>query len=75
VDYTADRLFVPFKYQLCVATHPTSLAFPAFPRSSKHDKEFQAAEASNDNPVAVEHTLQTLSKFDHARIFLTSAPY
>ena len=46
---------------------------PTFPRSCKHEQKFQAAEASNDNPVASEYILQMLSKFDYVRIFLTSA--
>jgi hypothetical protein len=67
---------MPLKYYLRVTTHPTSRALPTFRRSSKHDKEFQAAEAPNINPLAMEHTVQTLSKFDDARISLTSAwPY
>ena len=33
-------------------------------------KHSRPAEASNGGPVATEHILQTLSKFDHARVFL-----
>jgi hypothetical protein len=73
VDYTANVLLVPLKYYSRVAAHPTSRAFPAFPRLSKHDQEFHAAEALNDGLVATEHILQTLWKFDHARVFLTSS--
>jgi hypothetical protein len=72
VDDTADELLVPLKYYLRVATHPTSHVFSTFPRSGKHDQEFHAAEASNDTPVATDYILQTLSKIDHARVFLTT---
>jgi hypothetical protein len=72
VDYAADELLVPLKYYLCVTAHPTARAFPTFPRSSKHDQEFRLAEVSNDNLVAREHILQTLLKFNHARVFPTN---
>jgi hypothetical protein len=73
VDHAADRLRMPLNNYLRVAAHPTARTFSNISRSSKHDQEFQAAEASNDNPVATENILKTLSKIDHARISLTCA--
>jgi hypothetical protein len=48
MDDTVHGLLVALKYDLRVATHPASHVFPIFPRSSTHDQEFQAAEASNN---------------------------
>src|SRR5580704_1293049 len=73
MDYTTDGLLVTLNKQMSVATHPTSHASPTFPRSSKHGRQFPAAEASNDNPGVTQHIVQTLLKFNHARIFLTCA--
>jgi hypothetical protein len=71
MEGTADVLLLPLEYDLRVAAHPASHAFPTFPRSSKHDQRIPSRRRIKRHAAATEHILQTLSKFDHARVFLT----